>query len=71
MVPPESPATSTVQTTLASQLILLLSPDPHAVFALLMTNPREPSIPHSVHKTERSHINDPVVGVARSAPHIG
>ena len=48
VVPPELPATSTVQANLTNQPTLLLSQDHHAASVLLMTNPGEPSIPHSV-----------------------
>ena len=64
---PESPATSTVRAILANQPTLLLSKDPHAAFVALMTNPGEPSIPHSVHKTEKNHPSDSDAEVADSS----
>ena len=71
MVPPELPATSTVQANLANQPTLLLSQDHHAVFVLLMTSPGEPSIPRSVRKTEKNQPIDSDGDVTRSALHIG
>ena len=71
VVLPELPATSTVQANLANQPTLLLSQDHHDVFVLLMTNPSEPSILRSVHKTEKNQPSDSDADVARSALHIG
>ena len=71
VVPPELPATSTVQANIANRPTLLLSQDHHAVFVLLMINPGEPSIPRSVHKTEKNQPSDSDADVARSALHIG
>ena len=70
VVPLELPTTSIVQANLANQPTLLLSQDHHAVFILLMRNPREPSIPRSMHKTEKNQPNDSDADVARSALHI-
>ena len=71
VVPLELPATSIVQANIANQPTLLLSQGHHAVFALLMTSPAEPSIPRSVHKTEKNQPSDSDAGVARSVLHIG